>query len=308
MQTELSIAVSNAIPPLPSGDASLRQELQKESARLEKEVESYQQMAADLLSERERQDAKVTRMAKELYTLKDELSSVSQRVPASSSGPRPAGGSGNQEMQQMQEQLSQLTSIVNDWYQYDNNAAEPKGARTVSVRAPVSEEGPLDNDAPTPPNVRITTSLKTAASKGDTKLAVTSTKGLKVGLIVRIGDSIFEEVTIKGFRSIIVDPPLRMDHPLGAAVTVVGNRPAVPVINLFADEDDEEYDEARDDAASASPSMSDSSVDIKHNSGLKNIAVPAIPKYRSEVRTYHMKLVESVLQVSTRPDEKENIL
>lgn len=138
-------------------------------------------------------------------------------------------------------------------------------------------------------------------------MAVISTKGLKVGQVMRIGSSTFEQATMKGFGSIIVDPPLRMDYPEGTtvAVAVVGNGPAVPFISMSVEDDEEADDDDSRDDCSASASTSDTSVDVKLNSTIKKTAVPAIPKHRNEVRTYHMSLVESVLQVSTMPDEKE---
>ena len=103
----------------------------------------------------------------------------------------------------------------------------------------------------------LTTTLKTAAKRGDTKLEVITMQGFRVGDRIRIGNDIYEESTIKAFGSLVLDQPLRMDHPEGAMITVVGGRPPVPVINLSVDDDeddDADEHESQDGAASAAAS------------------------------------------------------
>merc|ERR1712187_67596 len=64
--------------------------------------------------------------------------------------------------------------------------------------------------------------LTAAAKKGDTTLQVDTQGTLGVGdiIILNIGQSTEETLTVAGFRSILVKEPLKYDHEAGETITL----------------------------------------------------------------------------------------
>ncbi len=142
-----------------------------------------------------------------------------------------------------------------------------------------------------------TTFISVAAKKGDTILHVTSTRGMKVGQRLRVGTTIFEEVMVKSFGSINTVEPLRLDHAVDEMVVVIEPTHSVPHINLTFDGDDEQTEKIASNKSSP--------VEITRSTNKGKPTIPNRPTSQHEVATFHLNLVEAVLQVSNRADLKE---
>ena len=155
-------------------------------------------------------------------------------------------------------------------------------------------EAPAENT-----NVRIATTLTEPAKAGDTILQVVSSKGMKIGQTIRIGTVVFEEAKITAFGSIHLDRALAQPHAIGERITIVDANTWIP--NLRLDQGDDSDDDTVQTATGDSSDSSGRGGKVLS----KNIKIPNLPKRKHEVRTFHMNLVDEVLKVSCRNDNKE---
>ncbi|MDP7066231.1 MAG: hypothetical protein QF637_01280, partial [Acidimicrobiales bacterium] len=149
---------------------------------------------------------------------------------------------------------------------------------------------------PTPP-MMLTTQLTQRAKAGDLTLQVVSTRGMKVGQKIRIGRDVFEEINIKAFGSIHLTRALLLDHPAGAPVVVVESATNVPRIDIVGEESEEGEETVDADSGKSTPTT--------HKMSTKAPNLPSRPTSQHEMRTFHMNVVEAVLQVSQRTDMLE---
>ncbi|MGE0140712.1 MAG: right-handed parallel beta-helix repeat-containing protein [Ilumatobacteraceae bacterium] len=97
-----------------------------------------------------------------------------------------------------------------------NNPVTATASAPTPVRLSTSEFSPCAY-----PAIGVTTSASTGA--GATEIPVTSNDGFSIGDIVQIGGGTpsAETARIVGFGSLILDRPLRFDHPVGTEIVVL---------------------------------------------------------------------------------------
>ncbi len=253
----------------------------------------------------------------------DELH-VSKGASSSSSGAAPRAAQGkdsprrdssakedmearlNRRIDQMADLMATLAEAVKP--EVVVGTVAPKAARRATIAGEdsddeVAAEGEVrvtvGRSPAKPPKVKVVaTNLLVGAPKGATKLEVESVSGFHMGDKIRIGNDVFEERTIVGFSSLVVDVPLRADHDAGEPVVLIEAASRIPSLHLSA---------ASDAAGGADAEDSEASVGVKVGGSGANrkITAPTLPKYRSEMRGYHMELIQNVMATSTRRDNKE---
>eukprot|EP00929_Paragymnodinium_shiwhaense_P008239 TRINITY_DN11217_c0_g1_i1.p1 TRINITY_DN11217_c0_g1~~TRINITY_DN11217_c0_g1_i1.p1 ORF type:complete len:2722 (-),score=808.67 TRINITY_DN11217_c0_g1_i1:94-8259(-) len=101
-------------------------------------------------------------------------------------------------------------------------ASPTHGSATMvesAASVPLSEPAPEPKDDEEDVNEVVSTMMVEAAKAGDVKLQVASTVGFAVGDEIQIGE--LEAAIISKFGSIILQEPLRYDHPAGTTVKVI---------------------------------------------------------------------------------------
>ena len=302
-----------------TAEAALRASLEKDRKRLEDEVHDARVMIvqaekradANMMSAQQRISILGTELADQQNNV-EKLQAEKSEARESIDEARPSGAVEDPrlnlleaQMFKQSEQIAQLCGMYSDWYSWSGDTPEKGTDEAATEAVPISTEGGAEKAKAT--SLRVITTLAVECKAGDAAIHVASMEGFKIGQIIRIGWNNPEDAVVKAFGSLVLEAPLSRAHPAGSPVGVV--RESALVATSISFDDDVEEEEASPDLASESVHVegyaSDSSVDIKVNSGPKKYKVPKIPRYRHEVREYHVKLVEAVLQVSTRSDEKE---
>lgn len=96
-------------------------------------------------------------------------------------------------------------------------------SRRADQESSSDEEEDEDEQVPPPPRAgEARTTLSASAPKGITKLEVVSSRGFKIGMMIRIGSEVFEERIVTGIGSLLIDRPTNLIHLQGAPVVGIG--------------------------------------------------------------------------------------
>ena len=155
------------------------------------------------------------------------------------------------------------------------------------------------------PKRKISTTLKKEAKKGDKELEVVSIRGFLVGQTIKIGALVYEEHVVAGFGSLKLKNPSACAYLEGTPIVVLST-PMVPSVRLDLKDESVNNDE-ENDLDDESVTTDGLSVKLEFDRGAKHKpSLPPLPRYRSEIRLFQIRIKEAVEQISRRLDKKES--